>query len=389
VKHLFVFAGVAQTRALLCLDGRPLSLFFAPSIGATDKVSSLEAGMVVGARITALATHLNGAFVDIGPFGQGFVPFKKTEKRPHEGALFAFDVSRPKMKDKSVVLSLRSEEKPLSSDVVPGKILRGGNPIELICHHLSQDLDEIFVDRIEALEKFNVATNAIVSNGIEYSVYLQLQDAIEQSLANSIVLLDGSRAIFDECEGATIIDVDSGAIDLASRRVSKRVNEAAVAEIFREVSLRSIAGRVVIDFLPPRSRENHDALEAVIKTQKYLLPTAKFGKLQHDGLFDMTLSKKRKSLLDVASEVVGSTQIRAGRRLTLDWIVHEVVFEVERRLTFSKSDIRLHLGVGRALYAFLNDIKSEVIQRLAARYPGRVNLTLDEKLEDLSYAIYE
>jgi len=41
------------------------------------------------------------------------------------------------------------------------------------------------------------------------------------------------------------------------------------------------------------------------------------------------------------------------------------------------------------LYAFLNDIKSEVIQRLAARYPGRVNLTLDEKLEDLSYAIYE
>lgn len=375
----------------MLLDGEHvIGLYFAPAVDADHIRPQLRAGMTVVGRVSAISPGLNGAFIDLGKAHRaGFLPVRKSEKPPHEGALGAFIVKRAAVKGKGTVLGQSELVPAKAARLTPGRILTGADPIEIMAHDLVIRPENVYCTRSDQNEKIRKAIGRDPSNNIDTSIYQVFQETLDRSLSHKISLKGGGYAIFDECEGATVIDIDSGDVDAATRRISRKINDNAVHEIFKQMRCRSIAGRVVVDFLPPRSREERDHIEDGIGKQKHLLPTACFGSLQKDGLFDLTIPKYRESLLDLATKKTSENGLPPSRSYTTEWIARALIFEIERRLANAPGTFKFDVSVGNVLRDYLQDITQDLENIVVAKSSGRVTFSTSENLKETSYAIYE
>ena len=141
----------------------------------------------------------------------------------------------------------------------------------------------------------------------EYDVAWQ----IDKALAPEISLPSGGRIIIEHTQALTAIDVDSGGHDGRGdpARLAVEANEEAGLEIVRQLRLREIGGRVVIDFIPMRRKG--DAQSLLAKMQNWLDETI----TEETTLGDITNISLRSILFATIANYRAPAWIQSPRRV--------------------------------------------------------------------------
>lgn len=127
-----------------------------------------------------------------------------------------------------------------------------------------------------------------------------LEDAILEALQKEVRLKNGGRIIIEETRACTAIDVDSGDDDgLGSLG---RLNMEAAEEIARQIILRNLSGKIVIDFAGSSEyRYLKNAIEILEEgLHRDYVRSSVYG-LSSAGLVEISRVRRRPSLQDVLS----------------------------------------------------------------------------------------
>lgn len=123
------------------------------------------------------------------------------------------------------------------SDPLAENINRNRNSLSRVVvnsHHTEKELQEKFGEELD-----------IVYSAEPFKEF-GLDDALLEALQKTVSLPSGGRIIIEETRACVVIDVDSGD-DRANGGIS-RLNSEAAAEIVRQIKLRNLAGKIIIDF---------------------------------------------------------------------------------------------------------------------------------------------
>ena len=132
-----------------------------------------------------------------------------------------------------------------------------------------------------------------------------MDDLLVEALQKEIKLKNGGRVIIEETKACVAIDVDSGDDDgLGSLG---RLNMEAAEEIVRQVRLRNLSGKIVIDFA---GSSEYRFLKNVIEFlhsefRKDSVKTFING-LSKSGLVEISRVRRRPSLSEVLTEECSS-----------------------------------------------------------------------------------
>lgn len=398
MRRLVIHCGAAETRAAYLIDDEPLYFWLGPARGDEHLLQAPEAGDIVAGRIKSVSKALNGAFADVGAARDGFLPLKNGEKAPIEGAAIIASVRRPSIGAKGAVLTLDWRKgldaaaiASIEAQAKPGLIGLVGDVLDAAlsalrqCARVADGFDIVVNDPAakSVLERRNIG--ARIENDSDAA--FDLDDAVAQSLEQTISLPQGAELHFHETQAGALIDVDSAsAAGGATGLLNDKINLAAASFLTREISRRSIGGRVIIDFLPASGAGARATLIDAMKNGLGAMPRARFGKIAPDGLCDLTLPRERRSLLDAATEPSGSGWPVDGRRFTLDWSAKAAVRALEKELR-ARPSARPRLLVGRDIAAYLSDDRPQWAARLANKFGARFAIEAGASMEPRDHEV--
>lgn len=404
-RVLLIECGAAQTRAAFVENDIVTHFWFGPAPGDEALDDAARAGERFAGRIASRSPALSAAFVDIGAERAGFLPLRKKDKAPVEGERRIFIVRRPAIGAKGPVLStdwrggLGAEAIAAFEAAAAGKNVGrldapGGAVIEALaaCGPDARTLETII--RVND----NAAKRALESHGAPtvtlteapFAAY-DVDALIDDCLTPYAALPGGARLLFQESEAGVMVDLDTGgAGEGGGARLNDKSNLAAADRLLLELSRRALGGRVIVDFLPPSDNAARKALSDRLEAGLAKFSQARFGRLAKDGLCDFTVARRRRSLLDQASEPAGDGFLRAGRRLTLDWSAKSAIGALERTLAGAPSSAP-RLVVGQEIGAYLINARPQWSARLAARYGARFTIETSASTGDKerSYDVIE
>ena len=129
----------------------------------------------------------------------------------------------------------------------PILIMPKNNPLFDYVNRNLETIDKIVVNsrNIESqlLERYdNLAVEVIANSFSEHGI----DEAIGDALCKTVLLKSGGRVVIEETKACVSIDVDSGD-DKGNGSVGRLNNEAAI-EIAKQIRLRNLSGKIIIDF---------------------------------------------------------------------------------------------------------------------------------------------
>lgn len=139
----------------------------------------------------------------------------------------------------------------------------------------------------------------IVSNSPfeEYGVDEVIGDALEKT----VTLKHGGRVTIEETKACVAIDVDSGKDNGGG--ALNRLNEEAAYEIAKQIRLRNLAGKIVVDFAGHSEyRYIKPLLEILEKELNKDMTKSRVIGLSHGGLVEIIRVRKRPTLQELMSE---------------------------------------------------------------------------------------
>ncbi len=195
-------------------------------------------GEIRWGRIRARIPGNRGWFVDLGQAPEGVVEPTQAQ-RMIEGAMAAFRVKAEAWADKGPLLSLADVSPKLTPPDRPG--LHAAPPVEAF-------LEGVTVEQTITGEEARA-----------------LVDAAIDEASHGVVELHGDGDIaIDMARGAVVIDVDGGQRKSVgdAERFAQELNLAAAEAAARQISLRSLGGLVLIDFVGMKQAESRRAVVA-------------------------------------------------------------------------------------------------------------------------------
>lgn len=128
-----------------------------------------------------------------------------------------------------------------------------------------------------------------------------LDDAVFEALQKEVKLKSGGRITIEETKACVAIDVDSG--DDKGNGSLSRLNMEAAEEIVKQIKLRNLSGKIIIDFA---GVSEYRYLKNVIELLEELLKTdyvksSVFG-LSRGGNVEIVRMRRRPTLQDLLSE---------------------------------------------------------------------------------------
>jgi len=229
---------VGETRRLLIDEqGRPFRLHLErwSERGVRPLLNDIRWG-----RVRARIPGNRGWFVDLGHGPEGIVEPTQAA-RMIDGAMLAFRVKAEAWADKGPLLSL--------GDISP-KLTPPSRP----ALHAAADADPF-------LEGLTLAdTDAITSA----EARTMIDAAIDEASHNIVQLPGGGDIAVDVARAAVVIDVDGGDRKTLgdAERFAQELNLAAAEMAARQISLRSLGGLVLVDFIGMKQAEGRRALVA-------------------------------------------------------------------------------------------------------------------------------
>lgn len=227
---LVISSSPGERRYARIEDGRVVAIRVARDFGPP------YVGAVYLGRVAKVDSGLRAAFVDIGLEQPGFLNLGKRDLS--EGATLAVRVKADPVAEKGARLGF---DLPRDLDVPkdakpPLRLSAPYDPlVELQLRGQADDIVENKPGRPDPFEESGAA------------------EALEEALSSLVRLPSGGRLMIERTAALWAIDVDTGAQKGPDARF--RANQEAAVEIARQIRLRNLGGRILVDFAGlPRNR---------------------------------------------------------------------------------------------------------------------------------------
>lgn len=163
---------------------------------------------------------------------------------------------------------------------------------------------EIITDDVDLFGKIENKTNVILNEGRKVSLRNKyaLDKHLNNALSKHVWLKSGAYLIIEPTEALTVIDVNTGKVNLNTRKheTVRRINFEAAAEIARQLKIRNLSGIIIVDFINTYSEADMEELKLYFEkevmkdySKTYILG---FTKLQ---LMELSRKKVEKPLHEV------------------------------------------------------------------------------------------
>ena len=238
-----------ETRGFLWVDGRLQGLAV-----ERDGAGARAGDRAVG-RVLRLDRRLQGAFVALPEGPDGLLPLNEAPGLS-EGQALAVRVKRAASEDKGPRLALEADQALAASGAVPRWLLRGAGPLEaLLALDRPVECDDPAL--AQALRARDFVTRHLAA-GFPSADQAAQDEAVEQALNPVVALPGGGSLIVEAGRALTAIDVNLGAAE------PQGFNLLAAAEIARQVRLRALGGRFVVDFLAGARQADDRAIHVTL-----------------------------------------------------------------------------------------------------------------------------
>jgi ribonuclease G len=156
-------------------------------------------------------------------------------------------------------------------------------------HNIEKEIKDKYEDKFDILYKQNPFA--------EYSI----DEAIGEALEKTVNLKNGGRITIEETRACVAIDVDSGR-DSGGGSIT-RINEEAAGEIVKQIRLRNLAGKIIVDFAGNNDFKYMKPIIAILEEQlaKDSVKSYVAG-LSRTGLVEIMRVRRRPSLYDIMAE---------------------------------------------------------------------------------------
>ncbi len=153
----------------------------------------------------------------------------------------------------------------------------------------NRNLQDMLSDNVE----FIVSNSPFEEYGVD--------EVIGEALEKTVTLKHGGRVTIEETKACVAIDVDSGKDNGGG--ALNRLNEEAAYEIAKQIRLRNLAGKIVVDFAGHSEyRYIKPLLEILEKELNKDMTKSRVIGLSHGGLVEIIRVRKRPTLQEVMSE---------------------------------------------------------------------------------------
>ncbi len=301
------------------------------------------------ARVTRIVPALGLAFCDLGVGPKGVLPLEQAPKDLTEGRALPLRMVRAAAPGKGPKLAPARGPKEWHEGEVPRRLVAAAKPLE---RFLKPEPSLILVDRPEARDLLTADQPVRISPaGFPLALTNHLEAEVEALLTPRVELSGGSLLI-EPGETLTAIDVNQGT---AGRGLAERAradfNHQVLDEVARQLRLRSLAGRILIDCLSLESRQERDRLKAAMRQALADDPERVEVKgMTVTGLLEIT---RRRGHFSPLHEALTENALLGGRRLSL----RAEAACLLRQLAAMRRDQpaeRLRLKVGEPLLAVLS-----------------------------------
>ena len=173
------------------------------------------------------------------------------------------------------------------------------NILEDIIIHNEESLQKIIVNNHLTEEKLHSA--AVIEYETEPFKKYGVDEMLNEALQKVIKLRCGGRVIIEETKALVAIDVDSG--DGVAQGGIGRVNQEAAYEIAKQIILRNLSGKIIIDFAGMAEfKFLKGVMEILEKQLQNDVAKAKVLGLSRAGNVEIVRTRKRPTLRDLLSE---------------------------------------------------------------------------------------
>jgi ribonuclease G len=305
-------------------------------------------------RVAAVDRGLGAAFVDLGLERPGFLPLSESPgKKLIEGAAVTVRVLREATAEKGPRVTARLIDPPPDLAALAGaaqppcRLLPGGDLLSRLLA-AREPPDEVLIDHAETYQSWKRRATALHSDlgallrldlGAEPLFERMTLDgeggetveaAIEALLAPRVVLPSGGALWIEPTHGMVAVDVDSGRHDSADpETLARTLDLEAAAEIPRQLRLRALAGRIVIDFLPLTERAARNGVVAALREGlKGDREPGRVMAMAASGLLEMTRRRGGPALHEILTVPCGEDG--SGRRKSAATLAFEALRAARR-----------------------------------------------------------
>lgn len=207
---------------------------------------------------------------------------------------------------RSLYENVRQNARKLSA---PALLLAKANPMfEYVSRYLL-DLKKIVLNNRNVEDELKTRFGDEVITEIDAQPFetFGLEDAIVEALDKNVKLKSGGRVTIEETKAFVAVDVDSGH-DNGKGSLS-HLNEEAAVEIAKQIRLRNLSGKIIIDFAGSSDYRYLKSVIEVLEKEVAEDPTrtTMLG-LSRAGNVEVIRVRKRPSLLDMLSVECESCQ---------------------------------------------------------------------------------
>lgn len=339
-RELLISTGPGEWRAALIEDGAAVELY-------VERGDSPPPGSIFLGRVIRLSPGLDAALVDIGAQRPGFLPLRRGEQPPSEGARVIVQLRREPQLDKGALLSMRigavagvpdSARLLVDADRLepPAQLYPKPNLACALALRLPMMPDAIVADDVAAIPELRAAfPEAAVAHRSAENWPLDLDALFEAALSPSLALPGQGSIHIAETRAAALIDIDTGTPEAGSfERAALGVNLAAAEAIARQLRLRQLGGGVIIDFAALEGRAVRDKVRQVLATalasdpaEPQILGWTRLGHLEvvrprrgrplSDAMIEP--GSARKTAVALAFEALRALQREARARPAANW----------------------------------------------------------------------
>lgn len=256
-----------------------------------DSIPSKIGAVYIG-KVKNIVKNIDACFVEIAGGELCFLPMKATshavllnrneDGRILEGDEFLVQVTRDAQKTKqaSVTTKLSGSEEEVEQLLQTARYRTCFSclkePAESFVAVLEQlvydsEYEEIITDDGVLFEKLQKYCGQKLSgknvrlygdNAFSLSKLYSLETKLDTALNSRIWLKSGAYLIIEPTEALTVIDVNSGKIDVrkSNQETICKVNQEAAQEIALQLRLRNMSGIIIVDFINMESKEHRNAL---------------------------------------------------------------------------------------------------------------------------------
>ena len=270
-----------------------------------------------GARVTRFL-QIVGTFLVYSPYGEDILVSAKIddeEKREELGNLIADNVDQGGWMVRTQALDAQKEdilkELKILQSVFNNILIRVKNlkaPALLFTN--DNYLDEMIKRSQSCSLKIEVNSHILEKELSDKAVVLfnakafeeaGVEEKINNALSKNVKLNCGGRVIIEETKAFVAIDVDSG--EGFTQGGINRLNQEAAHEIVRQILLRNLSGKIIIDFAGNNEfKFLKSVIDILVKGLAQDVSKAKVLGVSRAGNVEIVRSRKRPSLRDLFSE---------------------------------------------------------------------------------------